>query len=273
MRRLVIIEILNVLVIPIVYDILLLFYMPENYRQRDEQYYDELLGDLSKKEMQTAFYIDLMAYTEELLLRFLLQAIVVVILFQWRSDAATIVKTFLSSLKLTGRTKFKHYLYDLGLRNVLAVTMFTLGLCCAVVVPLATPLCAVFFALAYGIDKYNLFFVYPIDFESQMMNRKVLVKSTLCAILMFQAITTTVLSSIIDQIKTIYLFTALFIQLLVCILIFEFIRNPWKGARLTVEEAEEEMQHKMFEEGDVEAYDFGGESQLGGDTTIVGLKR
>jgi len=123
----------------------------------------------------------------------------VLIFFQWKSDPATIVKTFLSSLMITGRNKFKQYLYDLGLRNVLAVTMFTLGLCCSVIIPMATPLCAVFFFLAYAIDKYNLFFVYPIDFESQMMNRKILIKSTLSAIFMFQAVTTTVLGAIIEQ--------------------------------------------------------------------------
>ena len=108
------------------------------------------------------------------------------------------MRTFLSSLNVTGRYKFKHYLYDLGLRNVLAVTMFTLGLYCSVMIPLATPLCAIFFYLAYAIDKYNLFFVYPIDFESQMMNRKILIKSTLSAILMYQAITTAILGSVIE---------------------------------------------------------------------------
>ena len=140
----------------------------------------------------------MIAYSEELLLRFILQAIMILILFQWLSDPGTIVKTFLSSLYATGRTKFKHYLYDLGLRNVLAVTMFTLGLICSVIIPLAMPLCALFFYLAYAIDKYNLFFVYPIDFESQMMNRKILIKCTLSAILMFQAISTAVLGTVIE---------------------------------------------------------------------------
>jgi len=40
MRRLVIIEILNVFVIPVAYDILLLFYMPAGYRRRDDAFYD-----------------------------------------------------------------------------------------------------------------------------------------------------------------------------------------------------------------------------------------
>lgn len=109
----------------------------------------------------------------------------VVVVFQWRSDPHIILKTFLSGFMLTGRNKFKHYLYDLGLRNVIAVSMFTLGLCCSVIVPLALPFCAILFYLAYLIDKYNLIFVYPIDFESQLMNRKILIKGTLAAILLF----------------------------------------------------------------------------------------
>jgi len=36
MRRLLVIEILNVFVIPVLYDIMLVFYMPEDYRQRNE---------------------------------------------------------------------------------------------------------------------------------------------------------------------------------------------------------------------------------------------
>lgn len=83
------------------------------------------------------------------------------------------------------KNKFKHYLYDLGLRNVLAVTLFTIGLCCSVLIPLAMPLCAILFFITYAMDKYNLFFVYPIDFDSQIMNRVILVKVTLSAILLF----------------------------------------------------------------------------------------
>lgn len=94
---------------------------------------------------------------------------------------------------MTGRNKFNHFLYDLGLRNVLAVTMFTLGLCCSVLVPIAMPFCAILFFTTYAIDKYNLFFVYQLAFESQIMNRKILIKCTLCAILLFQAVTISVI--------------------------------------------------------------------------------
>ena len=180
MRRLVIIEIMNVFVIPILFNILIVVYGPEGYRQKDQ-----FEQPTQQADHVVSVFVDIIAYTEEFLLRFIAQATLVVLFFQWKSDPRTILKSFLSSFMLTGRNKFKHFLYDLGLRNVLAVTMFTLGLSCSVLVPLAMPFCALLFYVTYAIDKYNLFFVYPIDFESQLMNRKILIKCTLCAIMMF----------------------------------------------------------------------------------------
>mmetsp|Transcript_1317 Transcript_1317/g.1785 ORF Transcript_1317/g.1785 Transcript_1317/m.1785 type:complete len:179 (+) Transcript_1317:1726-2262(+) len=178
MRRLLLIEILNVFVIPLVFNVFLVLFCPDGYRGRHQASIMHLDG-------QVAAFIDIIAFVEEVLLRFLLQAIMAVIFLQWRSDSRTILKTFLSSLLVTGRNKFKHYLYDLGLRNVLAVTMFTMGLCCSVLIPLAMPICTILFFFSYCIDKYNLFFVYPIDFDSQIMNRKILIKTTLSAIILF----------------------------------------------------------------------------------------
>jgi len=215
-------------------------------------------------------YVYFIAFFEEMILRFLLQAIMAVVWVQWRSDSHTILKTFLSGCLETGRTKFKHYLYDLGLRNVVAVTMFTTGLCCSVLIPITSPFCAILFYFAYAIDKYNLFFVYPIDFESQLMNRKILIKTVLAAILLFQAITIAIIQHMLDRQASIYLGALLVIQLIVSLIVFEIIRSPWKGAKLIIEEAEEELNQRMFEEEDVGAYDF--QSVIQGETTLIGLK-
>ena len=59
-----------------------------------------------------------------------------------------------------------------------------------------------------------------------------------------------------DQTSTVYLYTVLVIQLLVCLLIFEFIRSPWKGALLMIEEAEEELNQRIFEEDEIGQYSF-----------------
>lgn len=58
---------------------------------------------------------------------------------------------------------------------------------------------------------------------------------------------------------------------MVCLIIFEFVRSPWKGARLTIDDAEEELNNRLFEEEDVDAYDFADDKV--GETTIIGLKK
>lgn len=68
MRRLIIIEILNVIVIPVVFNILLAFYCPDGYRDKPAS-------------VQESSYVDIIAYTEEVLLRFLLQSIMLVVFF------------------------------------------------------------------------------------------------------------------------------------------------------------------------------------------------
>jgi hypothetical protein len=251
MRRLVLIEIINIFVLPIMFNLLLVIFRPAGYRGH---FIDS--GSIEDNAHVHVYFVKIIAYLEELMLRFVLQAIMVVIFFQWRSDPRVILKTFLSGFMTLGRTKFKHYLYDLGLRNVMAVTMFTMGLTCSVLVPLVMPFCMLLFFVAYAFDKYNLFFVYPIDFESQLVNRKILIKSTLLAILLFQAVTISAIGSMVDKTATIYMCTFLLIQLLVCLIIFEFVRSPWKGAKLRIEEAEEELENRLFEDEDIGAYDF-----------------
>lgn len=41
------------------------------------------------------------------------------------------------------------------------------------------------FVLLYFLDKYNLSFVYPIEFDSQITNRETLVKYSLFGIIVF----------------------------------------------------------------------------------------
>ena len=186
MQRLIVAELFSVILIPIIYDLLLVHYAPEGYRGKPNREHEMTQFDLETPKYEASVraaaavslvnlavnknLVDTIAYTEEYLLRFVLQAILMVCLFQLCSSTRSILKAFLQSFA-KGKSKFKHYLYDLGLRNVLAVTMLTAGLCCSVVIPLAMPLFAVLFWLAYVFDKYNLFYVYPIEFESRLMNR------------------------------------------------------------------------------------------------------
>lgn len=47
---------------------------------------------------------------------------------------------------------------------------------------------AIIFLLLHFLDKFNISFVYPMDFESQMTNRKTLVKGSLVGIIFFQIV-------------------------------------------------------------------------------------
>jgi len=125
------------------------------------------------------------AYSEEYFLRFVLQAIMVVIWFNFQADAETMIKALLSTMKVPGKNKFKHFLHDLGLRNAIALTIFTLSLVASVLIPLIVLPVALLFWIAYALDKYNLLFVYPLDFESNMVNRKTLVSQTFASIILF----------------------------------------------------------------------------------------
>ena len=175
------------------------------------KYLLERIGAVNLVNMSAnKYFTDVISYFEEYLLRFTLQAMIMICLFQFSINHRTIVKAFLQSFA-KGKSKFKHYLYDLGLRNVIATVIFTLGLCCSIIIPVSMPLFAVLFWLAYGIDKFNLFYVYPIEFESQLMNRKTLVVCSFIAILLFQ-LTMAIVTSTMVQTKTlVYMLTFVFI--------------------------------------------------------------
>jgi len=87
-------------------------------------------------------------------------------LFQATTKSEKVLKVFLDMLKVNGKNKFSHFVYDMGLRNALAVTLFGLGLVFSLVVPLVCFVMSFIFFLGYLIDKFNLIFVYPLDFDS-----------------------------------------------------------------------------------------------------------
>lgn len=91
-------------------------------------------------------------------------------------------------LKLHGKNKLTHYLYDLGLRHSLAASFFAMGLTLSLAVPLICPLMGFVFVLTYFRDKYNLIFVYPLEFESQMPNRRALIRIPIIGVILFQVL-------------------------------------------------------------------------------------
>jgi hypothetical protein len=129
-------------------------------------------------------------------------------------------------------------LHDLGLRNVLAVTIFSFGLCFSILVPLTMPIMLVLFKLGYYLEKYNLFYVSPLDFESEVMNRRILVLATFWGIILFQVVTILIVSTVVESQATVYMILMVLVEIMTFAFLFAFFRSPWKGAYLMTEEAE-----------------------------------
>ena len=89
--------------------------------------------------------------------------------------------------------------------------------------------------MQYYIDKYNMIYVYPIDFESKLTTRKALIVYSIVGIILFQLVMFFIASSVLSQRITLYLFAFLIIQVMVIFTTFEFIRKPWEGQELEVE--------------------------------------
>ena len=71
---------------------------------------------------------------------------------------------------------------------ILLVLLFLLIICFSTTIPLITPFGALFFYIKYYIDKYNLLFLYPAEFESYGNVTDMIIKFELIGIFFFQFI-------------------------------------------------------------------------------------
>lgn len=158
MYRLVLQLIFVLIVVPTLYNYILVTYSPYGFRELVEPHLnsstDILIASAGKqlpsvtrtsKQQST---VDTLAYSNEYFLRYMTQVVFVIICLHWYCDSETILKAFLSMLKMPGKYKFKHFLYDLELRNALAVAFYTLCLFLSLIVPISTVLTTIFFTLA-----------------------------------------------------------------------------------------------------------------------------
>jgi len=83
------------------------------------------------------------------------------------------------------RTTFKQWFYDLSFKSAVSVIVFTFGLFFSLMIPLVTPFVMVLIMGQYFIDKYNMLYIYPLEFESQTISRKALIKNSYFAIILF----------------------------------------------------------------------------------------
>lgn len=102
------------------------------------------------------------------------------------------VKKFRVFLASTNYEKFyasltKKY-FDYGYHYSFSITVFILTLVFSTTIPLIVPFGCLFFVLKYYIDKYNLLFVYPVEFESHGNITTMVLKFALIGIFFFQFI-------------------------------------------------------------------------------------
>ena len=71
------------------------------------------------------------------------------------SDSETVLNSIVSSFKIPGKSKFKHFLYDLGLRNALAVTFYSLCLYSSLMVPATTFVAVLLFVVAVSPSTHH----------------------------------------------------------------------------------------------------------------------
>jgi hypothetical protein len=78
--------------------------------------------------------------------------------------------------------------FDYGYNYSFSITVFMLIICFSTTIPLITPFGALFFYIKYYIDKYNLLFLYPAEFESYGNVTDMIIKFELIGIFFFQFI-------------------------------------------------------------------------------------
>ena len=67
---------------------------------------------------------------------------------------------------MNGKQKFEHWYIDLSFKTTVIVGFFTIGLFFCVLYPHITLLVLLLLCVEFYIDKYNLMFIYPLEFES-----------------------------------------------------------------------------------------------------------
>jgi hypothetical protein len=102
------------------------------------------------------------------------------------------VKKFRVFLASTEYEKFyasliKKY-FDYGFNYSFSITVFVLTLCFSTTIPLIAPFGCLFFYIKYFVDKYNLLFVYPVEFESHGNIGFIVLKFILLGIFFYQFI-------------------------------------------------------------------------------------
>eukprot|EP00347_Sterkiella_histriomuscorum_P016017 403354814 len=207
--------------------------------------------------------------THEFFMRFILQVLMIAILWQIFFKPRQIIKSFHEMLTAGQKYKFKHWFYDIGFRNAIAVSLFIFTLFFSITIPLILPIASLIFFLLYYVDKYNLIYIYPIDFESKGLYRRSLIIYSIMGILLFQLEMFIISGSVLSKRINIYLFAFLVIQSMVVFTVFEFIRKPWEGKEHAATIALQQQANNLLDSISSYNTDFLESKQFGDDQSNI----
>ena len=117
--------------------------------------------------------------------RYIIQVTILCFLNQMLTDFQKLIKGYEKVARDNGKTKFAHWFYDLSFKSSVVVSLFSFGLFFCLIYPQISIVVTILLCMQLYLDKYNLMYVYPLDFESQVLARKTLVKNSFLAVIWF----------------------------------------------------------------------------------------
>lgn len=100
-------------------------------------------------------------------------------------DFSKLVKSFEKIIRNNGKTEFENWFYDLSFKSSIAVCFFYFGIFFSTMVPILIPFMIFLLVAQFYIDKYNLMYIYPLEFESHTLSRRNMALSSFYAVILF----------------------------------------------------------------------------------------
>lgn len=179
------------------------------------------------------------------------QLILLCFIFQFKLDFNKITECSEKVIKDNHKTSFEIWFYDLSFKTSISVGVFTFGIFFSLMIPMISPFVIFLIIIQLYIDKYNLLYIYPLEFESQTISRKALVKNSFYAIILFQLGMIILGFTRLDDVSNkigFYWLGFIVIQFVIIIIYFEFMRKPWEGAEIELEKILQLQQNKILED-------------------------
>lgn len=136
-------------------------------------------------ESNTLFLYENFLSLESFYLRYFSQVVLICLLNQVLMDFSQLVKSFEKIIRNNGKTEFENWFYDLSFKSSIAVCFFYFGIFFSTMLPVLIPFIIFLLTAQFYIDKYNLMYIYPLEFESHTLSRRNMALSSFYAVILF----------------------------------------------------------------------------------------